>query len=224
METTENSNMQNETINTRARLEACAKKLQQHGFEALVVPDLDEAGRILRQQIEQHAPQSISYGDSMTLRATGIIDELRTQSRYTFIDGFDPDMTRPQQLEVRRLGLTADFFMTGINAVTDNGSLYWVDMVGNRIAPVISGPRHVVLLAGHNKLVATQAEAEDRVREIAGPKNVARHPRFRTPCAITGRCADCNSPQRICNARLTLERCYPKGRITVILIDEAWGL
>lgn len=216
--------MSNGTEQTRIRLESCARKLQQHGFEAVVVKNLDEAGRILRQQIEQQAPRSISYGDSMTLRATGIIEELRNQTRYTFIDGFDPALTRPEQLDVRRLGLTADFFMSGINAVTDDGTLYWVDMVGNRIAPIIFGPRHVVLLAGHNKLTESHAQAEQRVREIAGPKNVARHPGFKTPCAITGQCADCNSPQRICNARLTLERCYPKGRITVILIDEVWGL
>lgn len=34
-------------------------------------------------------------------------------------------------------------------------TLHWVDMVGNRVAPVAFGPRHVILLAGANKLVAT---------------------------------------------------------------------
>ena len=125
---------------------------------------------------------------------------------------------------MRRQGLLADLFLTGINAITLGGSLYWVDMVGNRVAPVLFGPRRVVLLAGRNKIAATQAEAEQRVREIAAPKNVARHPGFRTPCAVTGVCSDCNSPQRICNARVTLERCYPAGRILVLLIDEDLGL
>lgn len=59
-------------------------------------------------------------------------------------------------------------------------------MVGNRTAPVIFGPRRVVLLAGRNKIVDTQADAERRVQQIAGPKNVARHTGFRTPCAVTG--------------------------------------
>ena len=54
--------------------------------------------------------------------------------------------------------------MTGVNAVTLGGSLYWVDMVGNRTAPVIFGPRRVVLLAGRNKIVDTQADAERRAR------------------------------------------------------------
>lgn len=103
-----------------------------------------------------------------------------------------PPCRDPNRLEVRRKGLLADFFMTGVNAVTLGGSLYWVDMVGNRTAPVIFGPRRVVLLAGRNKIVDTQADAERRVQQIAGPKNVARHTGFRTPCAVTGLCADCN--------------------------------
>ena len=69
-----------------------------------------------------------------------------------------------------------------------------------------------------------KADAERRVQQIAGPKNVARHTGFRTPCAVTGLCADCNSPQRICNSRVWLERCYPAGRILVLLIDEEAGL
>ena len=212
--------MQNETPDFPTRLAACARQLRRHGFEAVCVADLAEAGRRLRDEIARCAPRSISYGDSMTLRATGIVEELRNGSRYEFIDGFDPALPRPEQLEVRRKGLLADFFMTGVNAVTLGGSLYWVDMVGNRTAPVIFGPRRVVLLAGRNKIVDTQADAERRVQQIAGPKNVARHTGFRTPCAVTGLCADCNSPQRICNSRVWLERCYPAGRILVLLIDE----
>lgn len=216
--------MQNQTADSLTPLDVCARQLRRHGFEVTLAGDLAEAGRLLREEIARCAPQSISYGDSMTLRATGILDELRSDERYRFIDGFDPALPRPEQLEVRRQGLLADLFLTGINAVTLGGSLYWVDMVGNRVAPVLFGPRRVVLLAGRNKIVATQAEAEQRVREIAGPKNVARHPGFRTPCAVTGVCSDCNSPQRICNARVTLERCYPAGRILVLLIDEDLGL
>lgn len=116
--------MQNETPDFPTRLAACARQLRRHGFEAACVADLAEAGRRLRDEIARCAPRSISYGDSMTLRATGIVEELRNGSRYEFIDGFDPALPRPEQLEVRRKGLLADFFMTGVNAVTLGGSLY----------------------------------------------------------------------------------------------------
>lgn len=40
----------------------------------------------------------------------------------------------------------------------------------------------------------------------------------------TGVCADCNSPDRLCNIHMSIVKCFPKGRITVILTEEAGGL
>ena len=97
--------MQNEPSDSLIRLDACARKLRRHGFEAVIAGNLAEAGRLLRDEIGRCAPQSISYGDSVTLRATGIVDELRSGRQYEFIDGFDPAFPRPEQLEVRRRGL-----------------------------------------------------------------------------------------------------------------------
>ena len=66
-------------------------------------------------------------------------------------------------------------------------------------------------------------EDEARIRDIAAPRNVARLGQ-KTPCAATGVCADCDSEGRICNTHLRMERCFPRKRITVILIDEEMGL
>lgn len=118
----------------------------------------------------------------------------------------------------------SDLFITGVNAVTEQGTLHWLDKVGNRIAPVAFGPRKVIIVAGRNKIVADRDEAEERIRRIAAPQNVARHPGFRTPCAKTGVCADCNSQDHICNTRMEMLRCWPDKRVLVILIDEDSGL
>lgn len=205
-------------------LDICAKNLGKHGFEVEIVSSLEEAGNRLREEIEKIHPQTVSYGDSITVRKTGIVEELRQRKDLMFHDGFNPDLSREENMEERRKGLIADLFFTGINAVSVTGSLHWLDMVGNRIAPLSFGPKRVVLLTGKNKLVSTPEDAVKRIKEIAAPQNVARHPGFNTPCAKTGKCHDCNSPQRICNAWLTIERCFPKGRILVILIDEELGL
>ena len=211
-------------IGQELSLEVCAERLRKHGFEVDVVSTIDEAGSILRQEIEREKPNRISYGDSMTVKATGIIDELRCEQSDRLIDGFDPSVSREVQLERRRQALLADLFFTGVNAVCMNGSLFWLDMIGNRIAPIAYGPKRVVLLVGRNKLVETPDEAVARIRQVAAPRNVARHPGFKTPCAVTGVCADCNSPQRICNTWLVMERCCPKERIRVVLIDQELGL
>lgn len=207
-----------------SKLEQCAKRLIKHGFQVEIVPSVEAAGAMLRDQIQKSKPQIVSYGDSMTVRSTGIVQELKKDPSITFYDGFDTALSRKQRLEVRREALMCDFFFTGVNAVSEKGSLHWLDMIGNRIAPVIFGPDRVVLLVGRNKIVASAKKAEQRIKKIAAPANAARHADFRTPCIKTGKCCDCNSPDRICNARLTLERCFPKGRILVILIDSDAGL
>lgn len=206
------------------QIERTAAALRKHHFEVAVVTDAVAAFERMKAEVETFAPQTVSFGDSMTMHATGIIDWIRHDSRYELIDGFDASIPRPERLEIRRRGLLADLFITGINAVTERGTLHWLDMVGNRIAPVAFGPRRVILVAGRNKIVADRREAEERIRTLAAPQNIARHPGFRTPCAHTGTCMDCNSPDRICNTRMEMLRCYPEGRILVILIDEELGL
>lgn len=207
-------------------IEKCAQALRNHGFEVQVVPDAETAGKILREEIKKTEPRVISYGDSLTVQATGVIDELRDNKNIIFYDGFDHNTTRAERIEVRREGIIADFFFTGINAISTTGSLFWRDMVGNRIASVAFGPRRVVLLAGENKIVSDSEQAMQRIKEIAAPRNVARrsHSEFKTPCAKTGICIDCNSPDRICNSTLIMDRCYPKERILVILIEQELGL
>ena len=206
------------------KLHTCAEALRRHHFETVVVGSTREAFDRMKAVVEAEAPKIVSFGDSVTMRKTGIIDWLRENGDWKLLDGFDPSMPRPERLEIRRQALMSDLFITGINAVTENGTLHWLDMVGNRIAPVAFGPRKVILVAGRNKIVADREEAEERIRRISAPQNIARHPGFRTPCAKTGVCMDCNSPDRICNTRMEMLRCHPAGRILVILIDQELGL
>ena len=209
---------------TDSRIARCRQALQHNGFEVEYLSNTRKAGEYLRTLIEQSHPHSVSFGDSMTLYATGIIAWLRSQTDIPFIDTFEPGVRFKDLIERRREALTCELFLTGVNAVGEDGTLHWLDMIGNRIAPIAFGPRKVVLVAGRNKIVRDTAEAYTRIREIAAPQNVARHEGFKTPCAMTGRCHDCNSPQRICNERLILHKCHPTGRITVVLINDALGL
>ena len=195
------------TNRTAEKTEACAAALRRHRFEAEVVKDAEAAFALMKAVVEAENPQLVSFGDSMTMP-----------------DGFDASKPYEERLEIRRRALLSDLFITGVNAVTEQGTLHWLDKVGNRIAPVAFGPRKVIIVAGRNKIVADRDEAEERIRRIAAPQNVARHPGFRTPCAKTGVCADCNSQDRICNTRMEMLRCWPDKRVLVILIDEDSGL
>ena len=197
------------TNRTAEKTEACAAALRRHRFEAEVVKDAEAAFALMKAVVEAENPQLVS---------------LRSNGRLTLLDGFDASKPYEERLEIRRRALLSDLFITGVNAVTEQGTLHWLDKVGNRIAPVAFGPRKVIIVAGRNKIVADRDEAEERIRRIAAPQNVARHPGFRTPCAKTGVCADCNSQDRICNTRMEMLRCWPDKRVLVILIDEDSGL
>ena len=232
---------------TAEKTEACAAALRRHRFEAEVVKDAEAAFALMKAVVEAENPQLVSFGDSMTMRGTGIVEWLRSNGRLTLLDGFDASKPYEERLEIRRRALLSDLFITGVNAVTEQGTLHWLDKVGNRIAPVAFGPRKVIIVAGRKAIqveldttLAAQNkaakeigalmgqgrrdEAEERIRRIAAPQNVARHPGFRTPCAKTGVCADCNSQDRICNTRMEMLRCWPDKRVLVILIDEDSGL
>ncbi|MDX9839949.1 MAG: lactate utilization protein, partial [Desulfobulbus sp.] len=133
-------------------------------------------------------------------------------------------MDRTEILERRRQALLADLFFTGTNAITEKGQLVNLDMVGNRVAGLTYGPRHVILTVGRNKLVHDLAAAMEWIRTYAAPLNVLRHPGFRTPCALTGYFQDCVSPDRLCISWTITENSVPSGRVRVILINEDLGL
>jgi hypothetical protein len=62
-----------------------------------------------------------------------------------------------------------------------------------------------------------------RARNVAAPLN-ARRLKRQTPCAVGElKCHDCNSPQRICNGFLTLERPMSGMEMFVLLVEEDLG-
>ena len=175
---------------TTDRIAACAAALRRHRFEVETVATPEEAFEIMKRTIGEEKPQLVSFGDSMTMRATGIIEWLRADSRWTLLDGFDASMPRPERLEIRRQALLCDLFVTGINAVTEQGTLHWLDMVGNRIAPVAFGPRKVILVAGRNKITASREEASRSWQASTSTRIAAFHTRQTTlPPSMRRTCA-----------------------------------
>lgn len=224
-------------------MELTAQNLKKHGFNVIIAKTEEEVGILVKEmflkfiteyysQGQDNIQPVVSYGDSLTIyqidkvlgEQNGILNMLRNYPDIKFLDGFRKDDPRHIKLRIRREAILSDFYITGVNAITSSGSLYWVDMVGNRVASVVLGASQAIIIAGKNKIVQTEEDADKRVRSIAAPLNIARHPGFKTPCAKTGYCMNCNSPDRICNVRLLMERCHPAGRITVILIDKDLGL
>lgn len=209
----------------KLKLADCREALTQNRFEAHVAADCDEARKIVLETIlPQIQFKRVSWGDSMTFYATGVLDALRQMPDLEIIATFDPAATREEIMARRRQALLSDLFFTGSNAVTEAGQLVNLDMIGNRVGGITFGPLHVVLFIGRNKIAPDLEQAMQRVKQLAAPANAIRHPRLKTPCQQTGCCMDCRSPDRICNTWSITEKCFPKGRIKVVLINQDLGL
>jgi hypothetical protein len=160
---------------------------------------------------------SVGLGGSETLAAMNILPVLRNGDyrlfdRYNCVDHF----------EMCRDSLMADYFITGANALTMNGEMVNIDCSGSRVAAMAYGPRRLIVIVGVNKLVGTLEDAVARVRRIA-PMNCKRNG-HQTPCVETGSCADCNTPERMCNQLLiTFNAQKFSGKYTLIIINEELG-
>jgi hypothetical protein len=205
------------------RLEAAKTALEQNNFEVHLAADRAAAATLVRETlVPQLAPTSVSWGGSKTFVESGLYDDLKARDDLTVLDTYDPRLTNDEKLARRRQSLLVDLFFTGTNAITANGHLVNLDMIGNRIAALTFGPRHAIVLAGRNKLVADLEDAWERIKSYAAPVNSMRLD-MKTPCAATGYCQDCKSPQRICNTWTITEKSFPKGRVKIILINEDLG-
>ena len=206
------------------RLKNCKSALEKNNFGAFIAQTPSDAKKIVIDRILPEMDiKSVSWGDSLTLYATDILQYFREKPEIKLIETFGEELSRAKSMERRREAILTDLFFTGTNAVIESGMLVNLDMIGNRVGGVIFGPKFVVIMVGRNKIVSNLEAAMHRIKNIAAPANAIRHAQ-NTPCAKTSYCMDCKSPDRICNVWTIHEKSYPKGRIKVILINRDLGL
>jgi len=193
--------------------------LNKNNFTARFVPKASDVLGEVFKIIPDGA--TVGVGGSQTLLQIGFFEELKNRPvRFLnpTIQGASPD----DVLQRRREALLADFFLCSSNAVTEEGEIYNIDSLGNRVTAMMFGPKNVILICGVNKIVKDINDARRRVQEVVAPIN-ARRLGLKTPCAQTGECSDCSSPQRICNIYTVLARKPMYTNITVILVGEPLG-
>ena len=119
-------------------------------------------------------------------------------------------------------GYDADYFLTSANAMTEDGVM--VNIVGNsnRVSAIAQGPKHVLVIVGMNKICDDVDGAMKRARNVAAPINAQRFG-LSTPCAKTGSCMNCKSPDTICCQFLITRYSRHTDRIHVILVNDTLG-
>jgi len=199
------------------------QKLQNNGFDVHMANSAAGAKEVVLNEIlPELKPKTVSWGGSLTLADTGLYEHLRDSDDYEALDTWDKNISNEEKHELRRQALLVDCFFTGTNAVTEDGHLVNLDMIGNRVGAITFGPKNVVIFISRNKLVPDLQRAMDRIKEFVAPVNTMRLD-MKTPCVKTGYCMDCDAPQRICNVWTITEKSFPKGRIKIVLINEDMG-
>lgn len=186
--------------------------LVKNGFGAVYCPTPHEAFDCIVKEAAEAA--SVGFGGSMSIVGLDVEARLREQGKE-ILNHAAPALSRDERLDIMRRQLTCDLFLSGTNALTLAGELVNIDATGNRVAAMSFGPRKVVVVAGRNKLVdGSVHDAVRRVKNWATPPN-ARRLNFKTPCAATGFCSDCNSPDRLCRVTTVIDR---KPRFTEVMV------
>ncbi len=220
------------------RARAAVSAFQRRHVNAQFVRNKEDALSVLLPMVPDGS--TVSFGDSLTLDEIGIANSLRKRGGTTVLSPMDRAedgslvVNGKECLDMIRQAFFSDVYMTGMNAVTLDGKLVGTDALGNRLAPVIFGPRKVIVVAGANKIVKDVNAAMERIHQIAAPINAKRHALKHhnenygnLPCAKTGICVDCNSEFRICKATIIIEGTATglhKDRLNVILIGESLGI
>lgn len=165
--------------------------------------------------------KSVSFGGSQTLFETGVIDLVRN-SNVELYDRYKEGLSGEEIQAIFRKTFTNDIFVTSSNAITTDGYLYNIDYTGNRVAAMIYGPKEVIVIVGKNKIFESEQSAIEHIRNVACPANCVRLNR-NTPCVKTGKCMDCDSPDRLCSAYTKMGKQRDEGRIKIYVINEDYG-
>ena len=191
---------------------------QRRGMEAYYCATKEEACQKILSLIPEGS--SVTAGGTESMAQAGVMNAVTT-GNYCFIDRKSAKTPEEARALYGKM-VCADYFLTSTNAFTKDGMLVNIDGASNRVACIAHGPAHVIVLASMNKMCDSQEDAIRRIRTQAAPPNALRVGAS-TPCAKTGICGDCLSPDCICCEILITRYSRISGRIQVVLCGENLG-
>ena len=192
--------------------------LKKRHFDAYYCATKEDA---LKQALELiPADHTVSWGGCASAEEIGLIAAVKQSHKVLDRDSASSPEERAM---ITRRSLLADTFITGTNAVSEDGQLVNIDGNGNRVAAMIYGPTNVIVICGINKMTRTVEEAYTRAHTVAAPINAQRFGDMGTPCSKNGTCGECLADGCICCYAVTTRVCRPAGKIKVIVVGESVG-
>ncbi len=193
-------------------IEKTIKNLEERGFAVKYFEKGADAAEYVAGQIHS---ATVGIGGSKTAEALGLYDKLAQDNTVAW------HWVTPGRETLER-EMAAEYFISSANAISENGEILNIDGRGNRVAATLFGHKKTFIIAGTNKICPDFDSALYRARNVAAVTNAGRFD-FKTPCKIDGKCHDCRSPQRICNALTVLWGPMMDMETEVVLIGEELG-
>ncbi len=195
--------------------EKVIKGLKSRNMDGYYAHTKEEALQIALNLIPEGS--SVTMGGCTSSAEIGLTQALK-DGNYNFIDRDKETDKRAAMLKA----YDADVFIASADAMSEDGVLVNIDGNANRVSAIAQGPKKVVFIVGMNKVCPDTDSALKRARGTAAPINAQRFG-LDTPCAKTGSCMNCKSPDTICCQFLITRYSKHPGRIHVILVDEHLG-
>ncbi len=154
----------------------------------------------------------VMNGSSTTLIEIGYSDLLKSE-QHNWIDLHKEVISEndpAKRAEVRRKSVTSEYFLSGVNAIAMTGELVSCDASGSRVGAWPFAARHLILVAGVNKIVPTLQDAMQRIREYAYPLEDARSKKVNGVASQIGKCVILSNERQ-------------PGRVTLILVNDKLG-
>lgn len=198
--------------------ETIMKNLKKRNMEGAYFESAEDCTRAILAEIPKGSV--IGWGGSESIKECGLMEAIQKDS-YELLDR-SAAKTPEEARQIYARTVLADYYLMSTNAITLEGELVNIDGNGNRVACLIQGPLHVIIVAGMNKVVTDVPTGVARVRNFASPANAIRLKR-NLPCASSGICHNCLSPECFCNQIVVTRRSMHPGRIKVYLVGEELG-
>lgn len=220
-------------IEMDTQIEKALSSLQARKMKGIFAEDCQEANRKILDLIPLDAV--VGIGDSTSMRQLGILDVLRERGTK-ILNPFEPKREEMDILDygrgrarIMKEAALCTVFLTGTNALTEDGRLVNVDAVGNRVAGMFWGHPLSILVVGRNKIVRDLDEAFHRIRHIIAPTHFKIRASLggrkrETPCVVTGECNDCRAKDRGCNIFTVIENKPSQTNLNIILVNQDLGL
>ncbi len=203
--------MNYETIPSPEIIEKTAAALKERGLNVFIVNTKEEALEKVRSLIP--AGTSVMNGSSTTLQQIGFVDYLKSGNSgwKNLHEDILEEKDTQKQAELRKQSILAQYFLGGVQAITESGKILIVSASGSQLAQPAFSADNVILVASTNKIVPTIEDAFIRLKEYVFPLENERMKTVGYPGSVIGKV-------------LIYEReINPARKITIVLVNEKLG-